>query len=100
MKDPLMLVPARRSTPELMDAPGLPEEEVADAYRVLQRINRQLGNRSVPDCASLTGCSPGMPAGESCSVIDVGAGSGDLARSMLHRLTQKGIPGPRDGPRP
>ena len=34
------LVPRRRNRPELMDAPGLPPDEVADAYRVLRRVNR------------------------------------------------------------
>jgi hypothetical protein len=33
--------PARRDAPELMDAPGLPAPEVAEAYRVLRRVNRQ-----------------------------------------------------------
>lgn len=88
----LMLVPARRSTPELMDAPGLPEDEVAEAYRVLQRINRQLGNRSCL-IRELDRLIKGFPAGEACSVVDVGAGSGDLARSLLDRLKQKGIVG-------
>ena len=37
--------PARRDEPELMDAAGLAEDEVADAYRVLRRVNRQLGNQ-------------------------------------------------------
>ena len=32
-----------------MDAPGLPEPEVAEAYAVLRRVNRQLGNNLVID---------------------------------------------------
>ncbi len=36
--------PPRRDEPELMDAPGLPEAEVAEAYRVLRLVNQQLGN--------------------------------------------------------
>ena len=37
-------VPERIDEPELMDQPGLSEVEVADAYRVLRRVNRHLGN--------------------------------------------------------
>ena len=35
---PWSLTPRRRHDPELMDTPGLPEAEVADAYRVLSRV--------------------------------------------------------------
>ena len=41
---PWSWTPTRCAEPELMDAPGLPEAEVAEAYRVLQQVNRQLGN--------------------------------------------------------
>ena len=41
------LTPRRRDEPELMDAPGLPESEVAAAYQVLGQVNQQLGNLRV-----------------------------------------------------
>lgn len=86
-------VPGRIDAPELMDAPGLPPAEVADAYRVLRRVNRHLGNlRTVrrefrrfllEDCA----------AGSSASVLDLGSGSGDIPLSLV-RAMPRGRPGP------
>lgn len=81
------LTPARRFDSELMDEPGLPSDEVADAYRVLRRVNRQLGNlqsirrewrlfrRELPlAVAPLT-------------VLDVGSGSGDVP-AFFQRLLE------------
>jgi ubiquinone/menaquinone biosynthesis C-methylase UbiE len=65
-----------------MDAPGLPEAEVEDAYQVLRRVNQHLGNlrtirrefrrfrvEDVADPAPIT-------------VLDVGSGSGDIPQAL------------------
>ena len=82
--------PARRDEPELMDGPGLPEAEIAEAYRVLRRVNRQLGNlramgRELQRFLDEESFGPGP-----LSVLDVGSGSGDIPGDLLHRLAQKG----------
>jgi ubiquinone/menaquinone biosynthesis C-methylase UbiE len=74
--------PPRRDEPELMDAPGLPADEVEDAYRVLSLVNRQLGNlRTIrhefrrflrEDAADLA----------AITVLDVGSGSGDIPEAL------------------
>ncbi len=77
--------PQRRNDPELMDAPGLPEAEVEDAYRVLRRVNKQLGNlrtirlefrRFLREDFKNSSRSP-------IRILDIGSGSGDLPRSLL-----------------
>lgn len=81
------LVPTRSDRPELMDVPGLPEPEVADAYRVLQRVNRQFfGTRRVLLRELGLLLEESQPRSEHLSLLDVGSGSGDLpdaARSWL-----------------
>jgi len=88
-----MWIPPRRSDPELMDAPGLPEPEVAAAYRVLRRVNRQLGN-----LRSLTReldrfLDEDRPGAGGVVVLDVGSGSGDLACALRDRLARRGVGG-------
>ena len=84
-------IPDRRDAPELMDAPGLPEDEVAAAYRVLRRVNRQLGNlgsmrREVARMLREEGvCDrPGT-----LSVLDLGSGSGDIPRDLADVLNAR-----------
>jgi ubiquinone/menaquinone biosynthesis C-methylase UbiE len=88
------LTPARRDDPELMDAPGLPESEVAAAYRVLGRVNRQLGHRAsmrreLDRCLAedFGGREPRL------SLLDLGSGSGDIPRDLRDRLTRGAIAG-------
>jgi ubiquinone/menaquinone biosynthesis C-methylase UbiE len=78
------LVPDRRSDPELMDAPGLPADEVADAYAVLRRVNRHLGNNRVID-REVVRFLVEDPLGPVVSLLDVGSGSGDIPRRIAHR---------------
>ena len=81
---PWSWTPARRNDPELMDAPGLPEAEVADAYRVLRRVNRQLGNLAVLRREArrfLREDQPGPGSGPA-TALDVGSGSGDISRAL------------------
>jgi SAM-dependent methyltransferase len=83
------LTPARRHDPELMDAPGLPEAEVEDAYRVLRRVNRQFFGGRRPMLRELDiFLREDHPTPGPVSSLDVGSGSGDLAalaRDFLSR---------------
>ena len=81
--------PERRDDPELMDAPGLPEAEVEDAYRVLRRVNRQLGNLRTIRREFLRFVREDVPESGSITVLDVGSGSGDIPL-VLRQL----LPGP------
>ncbi len=79
-----------------MDSPGLPPEEVADAYKVLRRVNgwffggqgplRHELRRFVMEYQSILGCCP-----EPLSVVDVGSGSGDLACVARDELAAAGV---------
>jgi SAM-dependent methyltransferase len=87
------LTPRRRHDPELMDAPGLPEEEVADAYRVLRRVNRQFfgGRRPMARELDLL-LREDRPGAGPLTLLDVGSGSGDLARFAESHLQARGVP--------
>jgi ubiquinone/menaquinone biosynthesis C-methylase UbiE len=86
------LTPPRRHDPELMDAPGLPPEEVADAYRVLRRVNRHLGNRRTL-LRELRRFLDDVPSGSTpISILDVGSGSGDLPDALRSELSARAIP--------
>lgn len=92
---PFSLTPVRRHDPELMDAPGLPEAEVADAYRVLERVNRQFfgGRRPLrQELQRLLGDDPSASDGKALSLLDVGSGSGDLAAHATEILGTSGVP--------
>src|SRR3954452_1616481 len=91
------LTPGRRDEPELMDAPGLPEAEVAAAYRVLRTVNRQLGNlrsirREVRRFLDEDGPGSG-PGGAKATILDLGSGSGDIPVAMGEDLAGRGIAG-------
>lgn len=84
--------PPRRHDPELMDAPGLPEAEVADAYRVLRKVNRQFfgGRRPIRRELGLF-LRDDPPPGGPLTLLDVGSGSGDLARVAGDFLNARGV---------
>lgn len=76
-------VPDRVDEPELMDAPGLPVAEVQDAYRVLRRVNRQLGNlRTIRAEFRRFLREDITAASEPVTVLDVGSGSGDIPLAL------------------
>ena len=81
---PWSWTPNRRDERELMDAPGLPDAEVTEAYRVLTRVNRQFGNlRSVRRETERWLAEDGpWGVGQVATLLDVGSGSGDIPRSL------------------
>lgn len=83
--------PPRRDEPELMDAPGLPVAEVADAYRVLRRVNRQLGNLRSIDRELRLLLDEDPPGTETLTILDVGSGSGDIPRFIRDRIVARSI---------
>ncbi len=79
-------VPERVDRPELMDEPGLPPAEVEDAYRVLRRVNRQLGNLRTIRVEFERFLAADLGPMAPVSVLDLGSGSGDIPlaiRSMV-----------------
>ena len=88
-----MKPPPRRHDPEWMDAPGLPADEVAEAYRVLKRVNAQLGNRRtlLGELGRFLDEEP--PQARSISILDVGSGSGDLPDALRKNLDRRAIAG-------
>lgn len=73
-----------------MDAPGLPPAEIADAYRVLRRVNRQLGNRRALGrelARFLREDSPASPV----ALLDVGSGSADLLTTLRVAVERQGL---------
>jgi SAM-dependent methyltransferase len=87
------LTPGRRHDPELMDEPGLPITEVADAYRVLEKVNRQFFGGRRPIARELDRFVREVrPAHRPLRVLDVGSGSGDLASFSAEILIAWGYP--------
>lgn len=86
------LTPERRDQPELMDEPGLPDAEVADAYRVLRFINRRLGNlRSLRRELERSLRDDPFEDGARISLLDVGSGSGDVPAALAEWLARRGV---------
>jgi ubiquinone/menaquinone biosynthesis C-methylase UbiE len=83
--------PDRSGEPELMDASGLPEAEVEDAYRVLCKVNRQLGNLRTVRREFLRFVREDMPGSSSITAIDVGSGSGDMAQALREMMPDRAI---------
>ena len=75
-----------------MDALGLPPGEVADAYRVLRRVNRHLGNRRtiLRELRRFLDANPSRDT--PISFLDVGSGSGDLPEAIGLELAARSIP--------
>ena len=83
--------PARRDDPELMDAPGLPEEEVEDAYRVLRLVNKQLGNLRAIRREFLRFVDEDKVGRDEITVLDVGSGSGDIPEAIRRMVPDRSI---------
>jgi ubiquinone/menaquinone biosynthesis C-methylase UbiE len=83
--------PDRRDEPELMDAPGLPEAEVQDAYRVLRRINKHLGNLRTIRGEFLRFVREDAVDDPEIIVLDVGSGSGDILEAIGQMLPDRPV---------
>jgi 2-polyprenyl-3-methyl-5-hydroxy-6-metoxy-1,4-benzoquinol methylase len=82
----------RASIPELMDAPGLPPDEVAAAYRVLRRVNRQFFGANRVLRRELDRWRREDPEiGDAPSLLDVGSGSGDLPELARRHQATRGM---------
>jgi SAM-dependent methyltransferase len=87
------LIPRRRDEPELMDAPGLPEAEVAGAYRVLARVNRQLGNVRSMRHEVRRFLDEDCPGATAVTLLDLGSGSGDIPGNLHGVFARRGVAG-------
>jgi ubiquinone/menaquinone biosynthesis C-methylase UbiE len=83
--------PNRRDDPELMDAPGLPQAEVEDAYQVLRRVNRHLGNLRSIRREFLRFVREDVPDSASITAVDVGSGSGDIPQALQEMLPGRAV---------
>jgi SAM-dependent methyltransferase len=83
--------PDRRDEPELMDAPGLPEDEVEDAYRVLRLVNKQLGNLRTVHREISRFAREDLDDRVEIVVLDVGSGSGDIPEAIRRMLPDQAV---------
>lgn len=88
---PWSWTPKRSLEIELMDFPGLPEQEVVEAYRILRRVNRLFGN-----LASMRREVERMLVEDSfrtrehvLTILDIGSGSGDIPRDLMEQLGKR-----------
>ena len=80
----------RRLTPELMDAPDAPREELADALAYLRWVNRRLGGTRAL-IANLERWSARWPRGRTITMLDLGTGSGDIPLEAVRWARTRGI---------
>ena len=86
----LDLLRMRASQPERMDGSGVPEAELAGAYRRLRTLNRLFAAAApIRTGVERLWIEAGRPA--RLSVLDIGAGSGDVNRSLLRWAERNGI---------
>lgn len=78
----------RSNEAELMDDPGADPAELEAALRELELINRTLGGYA-PSLAGLLALTP--PGARRLEVLDVGTGSGDVARRLVASARARGL---------
>lgn len=83
--------PDRRDEPELMDEPGLPDDEVEDAYRVLHLVNQQLGNLRTIRREFSRFLREDAEDRSEIAVLDVGSGSGDIPEAIRQSFQDRSI---------
>lgn len=85
----------RRLTPELMDAPDVAKDELANALAYLRWVNRRLGGSSALIAflqrASVNWPDPNGPNARSITLLDVGTGSGDIPLAAVAWARSKGF---------
>jgi SAM-dependent methyltransferase len=83
------LVPPRRPTRERLDDPDLPPEEMRRSLEDLDLVNRRWGaSRALEQHLLARAKALGRTR---ISILDVGAGSGDVAWRLVHRLREAGL---------
>ncbi|MEO8430354.1 MAG: methyltransferase domain-containing protein [Acidobacteriota bacterium] len=82
-----LLVPPRRPTPELLDDPRLPPEEMARSLRDLDLVNRRWGGAHALEGWLLARMA--VSAGP-FTILDIGAGSGAVTRRLQRRIRAAG----------
>jgi len=85
-----LLVPSRRPSSEFLDDETLAPEEMLKSLRDLERLNRGWGASRALEDFLLPRLRP--QGNGSVLVIDVGAGSGSVTRSLSRRLSASGLP--------
>ena len=75
-------VPDRVDEPELMDEAGLPPAEVEDAYRILRRVNRHLGNLQTIRREFRRFLRDDVAGRPAITTLDLGSGSGDIPLAL------------------
>lgn len=83
-----LLVPPRRPSREALDEPDLPPDEMARSLEDLELVNRTLRSSRLLSrrLLSLAGEAGGSPQ----TILDVGAGSGGVARDLAAGLAREG----------
>ena len=83
-----LLVPPRRPSREALDDADLPSEEMCRSLRDLALVNRRWGGSRALERYLLPRLRAAGPG--SVRLLDVGAGSGDVARRLVRVLRQNG----------
>ena len=83
-----LLVPARRPAREILDDAALPAEEMARSLRDLDLVNEKWGGSKALETHLLSRISGTRE--EKIVLLDVGAGSGAVARALGRRLARAG----------
>ncbi|MDQ3389403.1 MAG: methyltransferase domain-containing protein, partial [Gemmatimonadota bacterium] len=84
-----MMGPARVSAPERMDDPGVDGAELAVGLEDLRAVNRWMGGGRVV-LRHLVPMLRRLPE-PSCSLLDVGTGSGDIPLMAVERARREGV---------
>ncbi len=83
-----LLVPPRRPAREILDDVALPADDMARSLRDLDLVNRKWGGSKALETHLLSRMA--VTGAEKIVVLDVGAGSGAVARALADRLTRGG----------
>lgn len=75
---------------EVLDRPGAPPTVVEATLRDIARANAWLGGRAAA-AFGLDALLHGMRPGSPLTLLDVGAGSGDIARHLVRRAAGRGL---------
>jgi SAM-dependent methyltransferase len=75
---------------EALDRPGAPRAVVETTLKDIARINAWLGGRAAA-AFGLDAVLEGVPPGRELTLLDVGAGSGDIVQHLARRAARRGV---------